>query len=247
MLDNKRLLIVDDEEQARLYLACIVKELHPEVELLMAASPNEALFILQNENVDCVLLDVEMPGMSGLEMLEKVRLYTEDKPVIFVSGYKRAEFIQSAMRLNALDYIDKPVNPKELNNALLKAFKIQGQKATIGKSSCCKERFYLMTSVGEMFVNVNELIYFETLKRYSTAYFADGTQKVIRHNLEALMNMLPNNTFLRVSRQNIINIRSIKYISKSNKTITLQCSSGVVVLNRIYPNILNQLLEMHKI
>ena len=63
MFENKKILIVDDEEQARLYLANIVGELYPGLSIQLAATPADALFILKKEHIHTVLLDVELPGM----------------------------------------------------------------------------------------------------------------------------------------------------------------------------------------
>lgn len=244
MFDNKKVLIVDDEEKARLYLATIVSELHPKLSIQLAATPTEALFLLKNNCIDLVLLDVEMPGMTGLELVENIRKISNTTPVIFVSAYKRAEFIQRAIRLNAVDYIDKPVDPDELNNALLKAF--QTNQNTVQSSKISEQqdnRFCLLTDSGEMFIEANEVVHFKTLKRYSLVYFADGSSKIVRDNLEGLSKKLPANSFLRVSRQHIINVKSIKYVSKSNKSITLQSYNMQIVLDKIYPTVLAILIS----
>lgn len=244
MFDNKKVLIVDDEEKARLYLATIVSELHPKLSIQLAATPTEALFLLKNNCIDLVLLDVEMPGMTGLELVENIRKISNTPPVIFVSAYKRAEFIQRAIRLNAVDYIDKPVDPDELNNALLKAF--QTNQNTVQSSKISEQqdnRFCLLTDSGEMFIEANEVVHFKTLKRYSLVYFADGSSKIVRDNLEGLSKKLPANSFLRVSRQHIINVKSIKYVSKSNKSITLQSYNMQIVLDKIYPTVLAILIS----
>lgn len=245
MFDNKRVLIVDDEEKARLYLAAIVSELQPKLTIQLAATPSEALFLLKKEHVDLVLLDVEMPGMTGLELVENMRKISDSVPVVFVSAYKRAEFIQRALRLNAIDYIDKPVDPAELNNALLKAFETDLKITPSRKKEAHhNDRFCLLTDSGEMFIEVNNVVYFETLKRYSIVYFVDGTTKIIRNNLEGLSKKLPSNSFLRVSRQHIVNVKSIKYVSKSNKSITLQSNNlQQIVLNKIYPGVLVVLIS----
>lgn len=247
MFEQKRVLIVDDEESARLYLAGFVKELFPEINLHLAATPNDALFILQNERIECVLLDVEMPGMSGLELLEKLRFYNKSLPIIFVSGFKKAEFIQKALRLDAIDYIDKPVNPIELKAAMIKAFTRLAQPTQSELINNHKSRFCLMTSVGEMFVSMEDLIYFESFKRYSIAYFADGSTKIVRNNLESLTQKLSTTQFLRVSRQYIVNVSVITFVSKSNKTVTIKVQEKLVVLTRIYPQILSQLIKTHRI
>lgn len=239
MFENKKVLIVDDEEHARLYLANIVRKLHSELTVFLAATPAESLFILEKEAIDLVLLDVELPGMTGLEMLRQLRGSQPALPVIFVSGYKRAEFVQQALRLEAVDYIDKPVDPEELATALFKALHpkeiVHAEKNEIS-------RFCLFTTSGEMFVEAGNIVYFKANKRYSWVYMVDGTSKIVRDNLEGLAKKLPSPLFLRVSRQFIVNINAIRFISKANKTITLQANPPIV-LPKIFPVVMKQLIE----
>lgn len=239
MSENKKILIVDDEEQSRLYLASIVSELHPELSIQLAATPTEALFLLNKECMDVVFLDVEMPGMTGLEMLEKLREVKASIPVIFVSAYKRAEFIQKAMRLGAVDYIDKPVDPIELEYALQKIFHFKN----LGTQIKPIDRFCLFTNSGDMFMEVDDIIYFTSDKRYSTTFLTDGSSKTVRDNLQTLSKKLPEQYFLRVSRQHIVNMRFIKFVSKTNKTITIQSCGNNVELSRIHPNVITKLIE----
>jgi two-component system, LytTR family, response regulator len=243
MYTDKKVLIVDDEEKARLYLASIVEELHPEMYILFASTPSEALYIIKKDNIDLVLLDVEMAGMTGLDFLANLREEAIDIPVVFVSAYKRAEFIQKAMRLDAVDYIDKPVNPTELENAFNKALQTNQNVTPIKRNLKQSKRFCLMTDSGEMFVEIDEIMLFATFKRYSIAYFKNETNKIVRENLEGLSKKLPDNRFLRVSRQHIVNLEYIKYVSKANKILTLQSGNFQVTLSRIYPQIITKLIE----
>ena len=140
-------------------------------------------------------------GNERLEMLSKLRTELPNLAVIFVSAYKRAEFIQKAIRLDALDYLDKPVDPFELECSLNKVF----QRKSISIESTKEiERFRLLTKAGDMFVEVHEVIYFNSDGRYSIAYLADGKPVQVRENLEALSKKLPAEYFLRVSRHHII-------------------------------------------
>ena len=239
-------LIVDDEEKARLYLASILSELYPQLEIQLASTPAEALFIFKKQKFDVVFLDVEMPGMTGLELLEQLRANKTKTPVIYVSAYKQAEFIQKALRLDAIDYIDKPVNPTELDNAIKKAFEAQPLSIE-SKNKIIGSRFCLLTDIDERFSEPDEIIYFESLKRYSIAYFTDGTKQTVRHNITRLTEMLPSDCFLHVGRQYIINIGYIKYISKSNKSITLKNNGFEVVLKKIFPDVLTGLIKKHSL
>jgi two-component system LytT family response regulator len=246
MYENKKALIVDDEEKARLYLASILAELHPEIEIQLVSTPTEALFLLKKQHFDIIFLDVEMPGMSGLEMLEQLHEILRYTPFIFVSSYKRAEFIQKALRLNAVDYIDKPVNPTELDNAVRKAF--ENNIKTVDRNNHHKSaKFCLMTDVDERLVESNEIIYFQSLKRYATAYFIDGSKRVVRYNISHLNQLLPSSCFIKVSRKHIINLKYLKSIYKSNKTIILKFAENEIKLDKITPEVINELINNHSL
>ncbi len=239
MFTNKTILIVDDEEKSRLYLAELTHELFPELTLQFAASPFEALFILEKQKADLIFLDVEMPGMSGLEMLTQLREKIVNTPVVFVSAYKRAEFIQKAMRLNAIDYIDKPVDPDELRLAIEKALTncIDGEQ-TNSNINVSTIKLSLLTANGVMLFEPDEIMYFESNKRESIAHFVNGFADVIvRCNLKSLKDLLPEKHFLRVSRQYIINKRFVKFISQSNHTITLAEGCKKIILDRVFPEV----------
>jgi len=239
---EKNILIVDDEEKARLYLAALLAELFPRTNVLFAASPAEAIFMLQKQQVDVLLLDVEMPGMTGLEMLAQLRAEIDDTPVIFISAYKRAEFIQRAMRLDAVDYIDKPVDPVELEVAVNKCFELENKTQEIQMNADGKIK--LFTAKGEMICAPDDIVYFETAKRYSIAHFSNGTkQVVVRHNLIDLEKKLPTQHFIRVSRQHCVNKKFIRYISKSTNSITLAVGCEQIELRKVYPKIFEQLVN----
>lgn len=237
----KKALIVDDEENARLYLANILHELYPEIEIQMVASPVEAIFMISKQCPDVILLDVEMPGMTGLEMLKQLRETIKETPVIFVSTYKRAEFIQNAMRLNAIDYIDKPVDPAELNAAMAKSL----CRPAVVEPQITSTKLILYTEKGDLIIEPNEIIYFESHKRDSIVYLENGLSKVVvRSNLSSLEKLLPGNIFIRVSRQFIINKRFVKFSSQSNHTLTLYDGCEKIILNRIFPEVFkNQVLK----
>jgi len=246
MYENKKTLIVDDEEKARLYLASILAELHPEIEIQLVSTPAEALFLLKKQHFDVVFLDVEMPGMTGLEMLEELHQKLKDIPFIFVSAYKHAEFIQKALRLNAVDYVDKPVNPTELENAIKKAFEHQTITIKPNKHHQ-KDKFCLITDIDDRLVESDEIVYFQSSKRYAIAYFTDGSKRTVRYNIVHLNKLLPSNCFIQVSRKNIINITYLKSIFKSNKSIVLKFAENEIILDKISPEVLAKLIKNHSL
>jgi len=110
-MERPRLLIVDDEPSVRESLRMILKEGY---ELRMAASGEAALDILGGESVDVVLLDILMPGMDGLETLERISLVKPAPPVIMLTATKTVKTAVNAMKLGAFDYITKPFDIDEL-------------------------------------------------------------------------------------------------------------------------------------
>lgn len=238
----KKILIVDDEENSRLYLAQIVKELRPDYELLLASTPTEALFHVQNQAVDLLFLDVEMPGMSGLELLSEIRKRMSCVHAVFVSAYKVADYIQKAMRLNAVDYLDKPVNPNELQIVMHKCF--EKSAAQLPLNTHHPEKLKLYTEKGDMVFCADEIVYFKSTKRYSTAHFKNGAKDVVvRENLVSLEKTLPETTFLRVGRQYIINTQYVKFVSKSNRSIVLAVGDNQIIIGKVFPEVFSKISE----
>ena len=95
-------------------------------DVLLAASGEEALGILETEYPHIVTLDLVLPAMSGLETLKHIRVARPDLPVIMISGNGRADNIVQAMRLGASDFLGKPFELDELERAFHKALDSQG-------------------------------------------------------------------------------------------------------------------------
>ncbi len=110
-MERPRLLIVDDEPGVRESLRMILKERY---EPLLAPSGEAALEILTGERVDVILLDILMPGLDGLETLERIALMKPAPPVIMLTATKTVKTAVNAMKLGAFDYITKPFDIDEL-------------------------------------------------------------------------------------------------------------------------------------
>jgi two-component system response regulator PilR (NtrC family) len=112
------ILIVDDEEVLRDVLSTLVRrEGHAS---LTARSGEEALALLEREEVDLVLLDLMLPGMSGMEVLQSIRRSDPDQVVVVVTAYSSIEGAIEAMRLGAFHYIPKPFKNEEVLHTIRK-------------------------------------------------------------------------------------------------------------------------------
>ncbi len=116
---QKRILIVDDEKLVRWALTQKCTEYgYQSVE---AETGEEALRALQGESVDAVLLDVHLPDMSGLEVLEKLKQAGETRSIIMMTADPQLDDVKAALRMGAYDFVSKPINFEELGVTLQNA------------------------------------------------------------------------------------------------------------------------------
>ena len=88
-----------------------------------AQTPQDAMETLSSVPVDMILLDMKIPGVRGLELLEAIREEHPTTPVVMVTGYATVETAVESMKLGATDYVPKPFTPKELHEAVEKGLR----------------------------------------------------------------------------------------------------------------------------
>ena len=129
MTKNLSVLIVDDEVQLCKLIARKLKK--TDVITHLAHSGNGALSIVETQHVDAVILDYMLPDMTGLDVLKKIQKMNKRIPVVMLTAFSNVESAVSAMKLGAVDYLNKPMNLEELKNIVLK---ICNQKSNENKT-----------------------------------------------------------------------------------------------------------------
>src|SRR5512137_757869 len=122
-MKKQTILLIDDDPSLRRVIEYSLVESGYAV--VPAASGEEGLGLFQKGPCDAVITDITMPGMSGLEVLTKVRQADPNVPVIIITAYGTIESAVSAMRQGAFDYITKPFNRDELRFTLERALKMR--------------------------------------------------------------------------------------------------------------------------
>lgn len=108
---KKRILVVDDDGMNLVRTKIILGKKY---DVILVGSGIEALDKLKSELVDLVLLDIDMPGMNGIETFGRMKAYNAEMPVIFLTASGLEEDVRSAISLGAVNYLKKPYLPQEL-------------------------------------------------------------------------------------------------------------------------------------
>jgi len=119
MISTGSILIVDDEAGPRESLSMILKPIY---EVHTAENGQEAINFISQKKVDLVTLDLRMPGLGGIEVLQEIKKLQPDVEVIIVTGYGTLNNAQEAIRLGAGDFISKPFNVADIIAIVNKAF-----------------------------------------------------------------------------------------------------------------------------
>jgi DNA-binding NtrC family response regulator len=121
-----RILIVDDNARARQSMVDVLR--HSQHEVLSCSSGREALQLLDHECVDVIVTDLQMPGMTGLELIRALEARKFDGQVVMVTAFATVEAAVDAMRHGAFDFIEKPFDAEQLEQLVARALR-QGQRS----------------------------------------------------------------------------------------------------------------------
>jgi two-component system LytT family response regulator len=233
--------IIDDDEE---FLFSLKEHLsfYPEIELLGCATKyKQAKSILQNELLELVFLDVEMPVKNGFELLEEAHKAGKvNFNVVFYTAYDK--YVIQALRQSAFDYILKPVKPEELKNAI-ERYKLQ--RISIKKPSLTLEKQILSDIIalpaptGIRFTDKNNILLFQCSneglfeKKYWTVLLTDRTQIKLRSGTSAkdIIDFVGHTKFIRVNQSFIVNINYLAAIEyKSRECQLLPPFNDIVII-----------------
>lgn len=196
-----RALLVDDERLARAELSRLLEKF-PEIEIVgEAANGEEAIEKIEELNPDLVFLDIQMPGMTGFEVLEHLHIVPH---IIFVTAYD--EYALKAFEVNALDYVLKPVELNRLEKAIEKVKEDQAQEENKSEEKLTYDsQIFIKDGEKCWFVKMDKVRMFESEGNYVRLYFEDSKPMILKslNNLEKRLN---DKEFFRISRKYIINL-----------------------------------------
>lgn len=233
-MEKLKAILVDDEFFARENLKMLLEDYAKEnIELIgEASSVKEALELCEKNQVDLVFLDIMMPEADGFAFLEQVK--NRNFQVVFTTAFR--EYAVKAIKENALDYLEKPIDIKELKNVVAKAVKSKSQQTgSLDENKINRvlqeialhsnfDKTIVPTRDGFVILRNNELIRLEADENYTTLFCVNGKKYVSSKNIKSFEEKLDSHMFMRVHKSHIVNVAL--HLKEFNRT-----EGNVVVLS----------------
>lgn len=233
-MDEKiKVIIIDDERSARNALKIIIEEYATELELIgSATSAKEGLEQIKNKHPDVVFVDIQMPSMTGIELMESIGLEREFE-IVFLTAYNN--YAQEAFKLEAFDYLLKPINIPDFL-ALVK--KLKKQKPIAQNNNEIKNlknpflnKIAIPSSTGVEFITISEIIRIEAAGSYTKVFLLTGNNKLYSKNLKAMEGLLTGHPFFRTHKSHLINLSHVQNYAphKDGGTIVMVDGSEIII------------------
>lgn len=231
MSKNIKAVIVDDERLARNVLRNALSDFSNIIIAGEANNVSSAITIIKKVKPNVIFLDIQMPGESGFDLLEKI---DTNFHIIFVTAYDK--YAIRAFEVNALDYILKPVKKSRLKNAIDRLIANTKQETPIIETDY-NDKLLLNVSGRMKLIAINKIVKVCADKDYSLVTTGDNKEYRILKSLKEWEEKLPAKYFLRVHRSTIINLELVEKIEKTanlNYKIILKNIPLPVLMSRRY-------------
>ncbi len=175
-------------------------------------NPLDALDFLSSNSVDLILVDIQMPDLTGIEFTRSLEVAPK---IIFTTAYEK--YAIEGFKLNAIDYLLKPFSYEEFLKAAVKAHKQVELEANALPSIEANNKFLFLKSEYKIRrINFNDILYIEGLKDYIKVFITGDDKPVLSLNsIKSLEQKLPEEKFMRVHRSFIVNLDKIETIERS--------------------------------
>ncbi len=239
IMESLKAIIVDDEKSSLQNLQQKLTEFCPDIQVLSSSEkPEEAILLIRQHKPDVIFLDIEMPRMSGIRMLEELADYTGE--IIFTTAYNH--YAVEAIRISAFDYLVKPVSITDLQNAVARLVKYKQSETrerldilrqSLSDTKSQDDKIAVPTGEGMEFIRIKNIIHIESSSNYSKIFLVDGKNMLVTKLLKDFEDILAPYKFYRIHNSHLINLSYIKkYIRGDGGQVVMQDNTYIDVARR---------------
>jgi DNA-binding LytR/AlgR family response regulator len=210
-----KFVVVDDEPLALEVLDGYLKRMEGVYSVSLFSHTGDALRYLENNEADVLLLDIEMPEMTGIQFLTAL----SDPPLtIFTTAYRNYAF--EGYELGVIDFLLKPISFNRFSQAIakirelleLKALHINIEDISAGENP---DFVFVKSGIQHIRLQFNEVMYIQGLKDYAIVY-TPSEKILLKGSIKAMLDIFPRNRFIRVHKSFIVSIQKIMRLGKNN-------------------------------
>jgi two-component system, LytTR family, response regulator len=228
----KKVMIIDDEEAARLMIGQYLEDFSTLEVVAECQNGIEAVTAINRLEPDLIFLDVQMPGLSGFQVLRQI---VHVPQIVFTTAYD--QYALKAFDSNAIDYLLKPYTKERFNQAVAKVLVRESNASdnmaaltdNLGRAeNSYYERMLLESGNRMVSLDMQDIIYLEAEKDYTRVYTPQKSY-LSNYGIGILEQRLNPAVFIRIHRSNIINIHHIREVYKENSDVYLVLKNDVLL------------------
>lgn len=218
-----RTIVVEDERLPRLTLRQKLEDFPQQVEVIDSCdSYDAALQSILHHRPDLLLLDIQLQGRDSIQMLNELQQSMPLPYVIFTTAYSDRNYLMSAIKLSAVDYLLKPIDKNNLAAALAKAVE---RYDTAHPTPADSSRMPFRTATGKVFLDSDDIAYVRADGNYSQVSTFDSTESVLV-SLAVMEQSLDKTIFERIDRSTIVNRQLIYKLNAKRRLCTFRSPDG---------------------
>ena len=247
-----RVILIDDEPNCLEMLALLIERYCPTLNIIgQFEDPSVAVGKIAELKPDLVFLDVQMPDLTGFDVIERCR----ETPfnVIFTTAYEH--YALKAFKYSAIDYLLKPVDKEELITAVQKAVQTHKSKSSaqqrdilldyVNPVKSSKEKVALPTADGIVFINIQDIVFCESEGNYTKVYMFKGKISTYTKPLKDIEELLQHSSFYRIHHSYLINLKQVEqYIRSDGGSIKMSNGKQLPISRQKKEEVLEALFKL---